>query len=245
MTRTAAAAAVAEPELEALARPTDEVEIGSRLTLQGVGEPSINTAPRVFAIDSRPLVRSGLAGLARRALSCNAHGVSDLEQAHAAVRLVQSPPRVLLLGIREGDDPEALVAAARELGAPIVCVLEGRDPALARAAIGARADGYLVLESVTSETLRSALDAVQRGERVVPESLRWLAASDGGARPAVTERCLEVLRSLADGLHDEEIADRLEISTSSVRKHIASAQERLGARTRTQVVAIVAASGLV
>jgi DNA-binding CsgD family transcriptional regulator len=79
----------------------------------------------------------------------------------------------------------------------------------------------------------------------VPESLRWLAASDGGARPAVTERCLEVLRSLADGLHDEEIADRLEISTSSVRKHIASAQERLGARTRTQVVAIVAASGLV
>ena len=59
MTRTAAAAALSEPELEALARPTNEVELGSTLTLQGVGEPATNTAPRVFAIDSRPLVRSG------------------------------------------------------------------------------------------------------------------------------------------------------------------------------------------
>jgi DNA-binding NarL/FixJ family response regulator len=245
MTRTAAAAAVAEPELEALARPTDGLEIGSTLTLQGAGEAATNTAPRVFAIDSRPLHRSGLAGLARRALSCHAHGVSDLEQARAAVALVQCPPRILLLGLRPGDDAEALVASGRELGAPIVCVLEGRDPVLARAAIAARADGYLPLHVASSEALALTVAAVEAGERVVPDELRQLAASDGGTHRAVTERCLEVLGSLADGLHDEEIAQRLDISTSSVRKHIASAQERLGARTRTQVVAIVAASGLV
>jgi DNA-binding NarL/FixJ family response regulator len=245
MTRTAAAAAVVEPELEALARPTNGVEIGSSLTLQGGGEAGHSSAPRVFAIDSRPLVRSGLAGLARRALSCNAHGVSDIEQAHAALRLVKSAPRVLLLGVRPGDDPEALVEAAREFGAPVVCVLEGRDPALARAALAARADGYVSLERVTSEALRLTIAAVEAGERLVPDEVQQLATADGGAPRAVTERCLEVLRSLADGLHDEEIADRLEISTSSVRKHIASAQERLGARTRTQVVAIVAANGLV
>ena len=64
-------------------------------------------------------------------------------------------------------------------------------------------------------------------------------------RPAsVTERSLEVLGSLADGLHDHEIAIRLGISTSSVRKHIASAQTRLGARTRTQAVATAAREGL-
>jgi DNA-binding NarL/FixJ family response regulator len=245
MTRTAAAAAVAEPELEALARPTNGLEVGSSLTLQGVGEPVPSAAPRVFAIDSRPLVRSGLAGLARRALSCNAHGVSDTEQAHAALRLVKSAPRALLIGVRPGDDPEALVADAREFAAPVVCVLEGEDPALVRAALGARADGYLRLDAATSESLRTTLDAVEAGERVVPDDLRELAARDTGVPRAVTERCLEVLRSLADGLHDEEIAERLEISTSSVRKHIASAQERLGARTRTQAVAIVAADGLV
>jgi DNA-binding NarL/FixJ family response regulator len=245
MIRTAAAVAVAEPELQALARPINGLEIGPSLTLQGGGEAGQSSVPRVFAIDSRPLVRSGLAGLARRAMSCHAHGVSDVEQAHAALRLVKSAPRVLLLGVRPGDDPEALVASAREVGAPVVCILEGQDPALARAALAARADGYLALEDATSESLRLTLDAVEAGDRVVPDELRQLAASDAGAPRAVTERCLEVLRSLADGLHDEEIADRLEISTSSVRKHIASAQERLGARTRTQVVAIVAANGLV
>jgi DNA-binding NarL/FixJ family response regulator len=199
----------------------------------------------VFAIDPRPLVRSGLAGLARRALSCNAHGLSDLRQAHAALRLVKSPPRLLLLSLRSGDDPEALVAAAREFGAPVVCVLEGRDQALARAALAARADGYLPLGGATSEALRWTIAAVEAGEPAVPDELRQLATADGGPQRAVTERCLQVLQSLADGLHDDEIADRLKISTSSVRKHIASAQERLGARTRTQVVAIVATSGLV
>jgi DNA-binding NarL/FixJ family response regulator len=243
MTMNAAAAAVAEPELEAPARPTNGLEIRSTLTLQGAGETDTSPAPRVFAIDSRPLVRSGLAGLARVALSCHAHGVSDVGQANAALRLVKSPPRVVLLSVRLGSDPDALVAEARELGAPVVCMVEGSDPSLARAALGAGADGYLLLGDATSEALRLTIDAVEAGERVVPDQLRRLA--EAGAHRAVTERCLEVLRSLADGLHDEEIADRLQISTSSVRKHIAGAQERLGARTRTQVVAIVASNGLV
>jgi DNA-binding NarL/FixJ family response regulator len=242
MTRTAAAAAVAEPDLEALARPTNRLQIRSTLTLQGVGAGDASPAPRILAVDSRPLVRSGLAGLARRAVKCHALGVSDVEQATAALRLVKSPPRMLLLVVRPGDDAEALVAEARELGAPVVCVVEGSDPALARAALAARADGYLPLSGATREALALTIDAVEAGERVVPDELRRLA--EGSTHRAVTERCLEVLRSLADGLHDEEIADRLEISTSSVRKHIASAQERLGARTRTQVVAIVA-NGLV
>jgi DNA-binding NarL/FixJ family response regulator len=61
--------------------------------------------------------------------------------------------------------------------------------------------------------------------------------------PMITARSLEVLRSLAEGLHDDEIAERLGISTSSVRKHICGAQERLRARTRTQAVAMAARWG--
>ena len=131
-----------------------------------------------FAIDARPLVRSGLATLARRALGCDAHALNDVDKAAAALRLAESPPRVVLLGLRSGDDP--------------------------------------------AERFRASADAPV----------------------ALTARCLEVLQSLADGLHDDEIASRLGISTSSVRKHISSAQGRLKARTRTQVVAIVAVDGL-
>ncbi len=199
---------------------------------------------RVFAIDRRPLLRSGLAGLARQALSCNAHALRDPEQAAAALALVKSPPHAILLGLAPGDDPERLVHPLRRFGAPVVCVLEAGDGGLIRAALAAQADGYMLLEGADSLTLRATLAAVRDGERVIPVELETYRGRRDG-RPAITVRCLEVLRSLAEGLHDDEIADQLGISTSSVRKHIASAQERLEARTRTQVMAIVAADGLV
>jgi DNA-binding NarL/FixJ family response regulator len=197
----------------------------------------------VFAVDGRPLVRSGLAGLARRALGGNAHALSDVDQAVAALALVKSPPRAVLLGVRPGDDPEQLIVEARRIGAPVICVLDTTDGDTIAAALAAGADAYLALDRADPETLDAALTAVEAGERVVAPELAAHAAGAGGAR-SITARCLEVLQSLAAGLHDDEIAAELGISTSSVRKHIAGAQERLGARTRTQVVAIAAVDGL-
>jgi DNA-binding NarL/FixJ family response regulator len=247
MSRSAAAAALLEPELRTVAQPT--VAPDRLMTTPDKAEaerqpPEASSEGRVFAIDRRPLVRSGLAGLGRRALGGGAHGLSDVGQAHAALKLVKSPPRAVLLGIGPGDDPEALIAQARQLGAPVICVLEADDPALARAAIAGDADGYLLLDAARADTVRATLSAVEAGTRVIPPELERFADGGVGAPRGVTERCLEVLRWLADGLHDDEIAGRLEISTSSVRKHIASAQERLEARTRTQVVAMVARNGL-
>jgi DNA-binding NarL/FixJ family response regulator len=202
------------------------------------------TAPRIFAIDRRPLLRSGLAGLARRALDCNAHALRDLDQATGALALVKSPPHAVLLGLGPEDDAEQLVRGARRLGAPVVCVLEADEGRRVRAALAAGADGYLLFETANALSLRATIGAVRDGERVIPAELEAYSDRLDGKR-AITVRCLEVLRSLAEGLHDDEIADQLGISTSSVRKHIASAQERLQARTRTQVMAIVAGDGLV
>jgi DNA-binding CsgD family transcriptional regulator len=53
------------------------------------------------------------------------------------------------------------------------------------------------------------------------------------------------MESLAAGLHDDEVAARLGITVRSVRKHIATAQERLEARTRIQALAIAAREGLI
>lgn len=200
--------------------------------------------PEVFAVDPRPLLRSGLAALARRALSSRARAFADLDQATAAVyHAGGAAPRAVLLGLRDGEDPQPAVERARRLGAPVVCALDARDLALARRAISAAADGYLALATADAQILRGTLEAVEQGERVIPAELR-LGAGDG-KRPVLTARCLDVLRALAGGLHDEEIAAELEISVSSVRRHIATAKERLAARTRTHVVAIVASSGLV
>jgi DNA-binding CsgD family transcriptional regulator len=102
----------------------------------------------------------------------------------------------------------------------------------------------MVLDASDARTMRATVIAAEAGECLVPAELERFRVGPG-APVALTARCLEVLQSLADGLHDDEIAHRLGISTSSVRKHIASAQDRLEARTRTQVVAIVAVDGLV
>jgi len=129
-------------------------------------------------------------------------------------------------------------------GVPVICAVDSDEDDVVPAALAAGAGGYIVIERTSTRSLRAALDRIEAGEPAT--------AVGGGpashmrvARAApVTERSLEVLGSLADGLHDHEIGVRLGISTSSVRKHIASAQTRLRARTRTQAVATAAREGL-
>jgi DNA-binding NarL/FixJ family response regulator len=215
------------------------------------GPAQITTAPadapatarlRVLCVDARPLVRAGLAGLARTALGCRAQAVADLGQAATAVRFGGRDPDVVVIGLVPGDDPATSVRAARRFGAPVICALHSADPGAALAALAAGADGYLALDVADADRLRATIAAAREGATVVPPELRRHrhAARRGG----VTVRGLEVLRALAEGLHDDEIAARLAISVSSVRKHLAASQERLDARTRTQLVAIAARSGL-
>ncbi len=198
---------------------------------------------RIFAVDSRPLLRSGLAGIARRAFGTGALPLTDLERAATAVRFLDAEPRALLLGLRSGDDPAALLAQARRISPTVLFVFDRTDPALIRAALAAGADGCMLIERAGVEELRGALEAAEAGVPAIPAELPPLGGRPGG-RPLITERCLEVLQALAEGLHDDEIAARLGISVSSVRKHLATAQLRLEARTRTQTVARAARDGL-
>jgi DNA-binding NarL/FixJ family response regulator len=181
-----------------------------------------------------------MAGLARRALGCATQAVSDIDQGFAALRLSGAKPRAVLLGLAPGDDAGDLIDRSRSLGTVVICVLDAAEPQLVQEALAARADGYLALSSIDAETLAATVAAAEAGECPVAPSLRAPVQ-----RPVITARCLEVLDSLAEGLHDDEIAERLGISTSSVRKHIAGAQARLEARTRTPVVALVARDGLI
>jgi two-component system response regulator DesR len=188
-------------------------------------------------------MRSGLARLAGRALGAQALALDDLVQAAAARRFGHAAPRLLLLGLRRGDDPAPAVAAARRIAPIVICVPEQGDAAGIRAALGAGADGYVLPESLTPEALRAAVETIEAGGPALPDEPPEGAGAEVAL--AITARCHEVLRSLADGLHDREIAERLGISTSSVRKHVANAQLRLNARTRTQAVALAARDGLV
>jgi len=185
-----------------------------------------------------------LARLAGSALGCRVEAVADLAEAAVVLRGSGSAPRALLLGVPRYEDPRLLVTGAMRFGVPVICALDTDDDDVASAALTAGAGAYLVIEQASAESLRATLGRIEAGEPAT--ALRGGSASEAQAGRAapVTARSLEVLVSLADGLHDHEIGVRLGISTSSVRKHIASAQTRLRARTRTQAVAMAAREGL-
>ncbi|HWF51855.1 MAG TPA: helix-turn-helix transcriptional regulator [Solirubrobacteraceae bacterium] len=185
-----------------------------------------------------------MARLAGNALACRVDAVTDLAEAAVVLRASATAPRALLLGMPRYEDPRPLVTAAMRFGVPVICAVDNEQDDVVPAAIAAGAGGYLVIEQASAESLCATLRGIEAGE---PATASGAAASShprAGRTAPVTERSLEVLGSLADGLHDHEIGVRLGISTSSVRKHIASAQTRLRARTRTQAVAMAAREGL-
>jgi DNA-binding NarL/FixJ family response regulator len=195
-----------------------------------------------LAVDSRPLLRSGLAGIARRAFGTGSLPFADLQQAAAAARFVDGEPRALLLGLRSGDRPAELLERARRIAPTVILVFDHGDADLIRAALDAGADGYMLVEGATAEELRMTVEAAEAGAPAIPAELETEAL--GRSEPGISERCREVLTALAEGMRDDEIAARLGVTTSSVRKHIANAQQRLQARTRTQAVALAAREGL-
>jgi DNA-binding NarL/FixJ family response regulator len=128
-------------------------------------------------------------------------------------------------------------------------------------ALRAGASGF-VLKDVPPAELVSAIRTVARGDAVVSprvtrrllqeyaHQLPDLSGNDGdGNRPAppsgLTERELEVLLAVADGLSNAEIAERLFVSEATVKSHVGRLLSKLGLRDRVQAVVYAFQSGLV
>jgi len=110
---------------------------------------------------------------------------------------------------------------------------EDEGQAAARAAITQGADGVL-LEREASVFALSALQAVLRGLIVLSPSLG--AAIE---RPPLTPREKQVLALVVMGFSNQEIADRLVVSQSTVKSHLFSAFRRLGVHTRSEAVSLI------
>jgi two-component system, NarL family, nitrate/nitrite response regulator NarL len=104
--------------------------------------------------------------------------------------------------------------------------------------LAAGADGVVLKEAPLPDLVR-ALSSIERGRPYVDPGLAVaaLGRTAGRSGTKLTERELQVLTLLAEGLSHEEIGNRLQIAAETVRTHARKAAERLGARTRTQAVA--------
>lgn len=206
--------------------------------------PATGPGEVVLVVSSQPLVASGLAELVEQGLGATPVVAPIVPPASAALSLRSGGrPRALIVAPAPHENPLDLITRAhQEHDVPVLCALACRDRDEIRRTLAAGADGYLAVELTGPDQLRETLEAVEAGERVVPVELSRIASRRSSR---LTPRGAEVLGHLAQGLHDEEIADAMGISINSVRKHVQAANERMGARSRTGSVAAAVRSGLI
>ncbi len=193
---------------------------------------------RVLVVDDHEIVRLGVRHLlAGRAAVQEAHDVAS-----ALACLAQGPVDLLLLDLALGDNFGLTALPRLRSACPgmRVVVLSSLDEGrFAERALQAGADGF-VHKAALSGQLLAAVDTVMAGRvHVSPELqdrlLRRTGPSAGG-RPALSDRELEVLRLIADGLSTREIADTLNRSVKTIETHKQTLKSKLGADTPAQLL---------
>jgi DNA-binding NarL/FixJ family response regulator len=212
------------------------------------------TAPlRVVVADDQALVRTGF----RMILTVD--GIEATNGAEAVDAVRRTLPDVVLMDIRM-PDMDGLEATRRILtGAsnePRVIILTTFDlDHYVYAALSAGASGFL-LKDVTPEHLVASVRMVRSGDALLaPAITRRLVERFAGRSPdtaaihrdlsTLTRRELEVLRLLAQGLSNAELAAHLHLSEATVKTHVARILAKLGLRDRVQAVVVAYETGLV
>ena len=200
---------------------------------------------RVFSVDDHPLLREGIATLVNNQPDMMLVGEASTG-AEAMQQFKQHMPDVTLLDLRLPDMSgiDVLIAIRSEFPkARIVMLTTFEGDVEVQRALQAGARGYL-LKNMPPVELLDVIRQVHEGKkRIPPEIASQLLEhlSDEG----LTEREVEVLREVADGNRNREIAERLFISEETVKVHIKHIMEKLGAADRTQAVAIGVRRGII
>ena len=203
---------------------------------------------RILIVDDHPIVRSGLASVLSSQPDFDVVGeASDGQQAVVAASRL-APDLVLMdlrMPVRNGVDASAAILAERPSTRVVVLTTYASDGEVLRA-IEAGAVGYL-LKDVPHDELFRALRAVVRGERylapVVTE--RLMARWQQPGRASLTERELEVLRCVARGDGNKQIAASLGITEPTVKAHLVHIFDKLGVENRTAAARVAREQGLV
>lgn len=200
---------------------------------------------RVFSVDDHPLLREGIAALVNNQPDMVLAGEAATG-ADAIQQFKQHVPDVTLLDLRLPDMSgiDVLIAIRSEFPeARLVMLTTFEGDVEVQRALQAGARGYLLKNMPPSELLDVIRQVHAGKKRIPPEIASQLLEhmSDEG----LTEREVEVLREVADGNRNREIAERLFISEETVKVHIKHIMEKLGAADRTQAVAIGVRRGII
>ena len=206
---------------------------------------------RVCVVDDQTLVRRGLRQLLE--LADDIEVVAEAADGYAALAAIaEHDPDVVLLDLQmPGRDGIATLTelATRDRPPPVLVLTTFDDDELVLRALRAGARGYL-LKDVTLEQLVEAVHTLAAGgnlvqpavtERLVqalisPRSTAAAPAQRLARHEPLTDRELEILRLLAGGYANREIADVLHLAPGTVKNHVSSILLKLGVRDRTRAV---------
>ena len=196
---------------------------------------------KIVIADDHRVVRSGLCMLLDREEDFEVVAeAGDVADARRYVRAHR--PDVLILDLNMPGDPSLpAIPILREEspGTRVVVLTMQEDPAFAREALQAGACGYVLKEAADEELVHAVRAAATGGTYLNPAlGARIAAAPAEAAGPPddLTEREVEVLRLIALGHTNAEIAQELYLSVRTVESHRAHIQQKLGRSTRAELV---------
>lgn len=205
--------------------------------------PAVAPSTALVAADSQPIVLAGLRQL------CAASGWLRLTAAagtgaEAIAAVGQSRPALVVMDTRLPDLPAVeVISRLRTLHPPVRIVLFTTDPARAERTAAAAGDCGAAIAAVVHKGtdlsgLAAALRRVADGERLLPAAARLPAP--GG----LTAREHEILRKVAAGMTNGEIARELGLAHNTIKTYFQRTLEKLGARNRVEALLRAGEKGL-
>jgi DNA-binding NarL/FixJ family response regulator len=205
------------------------------------GQPSI----RVLSVDDHPLLRQGIAAIinSQPDMLLVAEAASGSE---GIQKFRTHEPDVTLMDLRLPDMSgiDTMIAIRTEFSnARIIMLTTFEGDVEVQRALEAGARGYM-LKSMPPKELVEVIRQVHAGKKRVPAELAAQLA-EHLSDEALTEREVDVLRHVAGGNRNRDIAERLFISEETVKVHVKHIMQKLGASDRTQAVAIAVRRGII
>ena len=200
---------------------------------------------RVLTVDDHPVVRNGIAGLVGDQADMVLVGeASNGREAIQQFRTYKPDVTLMDLQMPELNGIDAIIAIRAEFPQARVIVLTTYtgDVQIVRA-LKAGAQGYL-LKNLLHKELLDAIRSVHGGKRILSPELSVEVASHA-VDDSLTPAEISVLRLIADGNANKQIADQLSISEETVKSRVKNILSKLGANDRTHAVTIALKRGII